>query len=64
MGAELGKVNGLVARAEVSLHELSSSTDIEKAKAKRKAVVPTFFGANKTCVLTVLSVLFLYDFRD
>ncbi|CAK9096351.1 E3 ubiquitin-protein ligase rnf213-alpha (Mysterin-A) (Mysterin-alpha) (RING finger protein 213-A) (RING finger protein 213-alpha) (RING-type E3 ubiquitin transferase rnf213-alpha) [Durusdinium trenchii] len=31
VGAELGKVEGLVARAEVSLHELSSSTDIEKA---------------------------------
>ena len=31
VGGELGKVTGLVARAEVSLHELSSSTDIEKA---------------------------------
>ena len=31
VGGELGKVKGLVARAEVSLHELSSSTDIEKA---------------------------------
>ena len=31
VGGELGKVKGLVARAEVSLHELSSSTDSEKA---------------------------------
>ena len=31
VGSELAKVNGLTAKAEVSLHELSSSTDIEKA---------------------------------
>lgn len=30
VGSELAKVNGLTAKAEVSLHELSSSTDIEK----------------------------------
>ena len=32
VGVELQKVQGLVARQEVSLHELSSATDIEKAR--------------------------------
>lgn len=46
MGSELGKVKdkGLVARAEVSLHELSSSTDIEKAAVGGRAAMGRSHG--------------------